>query len=146
MAGLIGSGCKAEIPVGIFACKTASDCPHGFVCRTDPASVELRCYATSTADGTTAGTGSPDDSDAGSAGTRAAGAGGDAGGKAAGQNAAGGGAGGAPSRAGPLQAPALVTLGERRTGGGLTLYDDGFEIGERACSTDRLCVTGGIRP
>jgi hypothetical protein len=148
LASVIGSSCKAEIPVGIFACKTANDCPHGFVCRTDPASDDLRCYATGTSDATTAGAGSPGDSDAGSAGARAAGAGGEAGGKAAGSGAGekAGGAGGAPSPAGLLQAPTLSTLGERRAGGGLTLYDDGFEIGERSCSADGLCVTGEIRP
>jgi hypothetical protein len=80
VASVIVMGCNAEIPAGIFACQTASDCPNGFVCRTDPASDDLRCYATGTPDTPTGKAGGPDE--AGSGGRAA---GGEAGAKAAGR-------------------------------------------------------------
>ena len=42
---------------------------------------------------------------------------------------------------------AFSTLGEPRTGDGLTLSADGFELGERLCTANGLfCVTGGFGP
>lgn len=39
------------------------------------------------------------------------------------------------------------TLGEPRSGGGITLRDDGFETGARRCTANgSLCVTGGFVP
>lgn len=39
----------------------------------------------------------------------------------------------------------FVTLGKERSGGGATVYDDGFLLGERACTSDgKLCATGGF--
>jgi hypothetical protein len=50
-----------------------------------------------------------------------------------------------------LRVPATVTgfstLGEPRSGGGVTLSGDGFELGERRCTANGLfCVTGGFEP
>ena len=44
-------------------------------------------------------------------------------------------------------ATGFTSLGGVRSGGGLRLYDERFERGERRCTTDgRLCVTGGFEP
>lgn len=41
----------------------------------------------------------------------------------------------------------FTTLGARRSGGGLTLRDDGFEFNGRRCTANgSLCVTGGFEP
>ncbi len=46
-----------------------------------------------------------------------------------------------------LRAGGITSLGGIVTSGTLSLYDDGFEVADRACSADGvLCVTGGIVP
>jgi len=131
--GLLAA-CKADIPDGVFACDADGDCPSGLVCRSEAADESTRyCYASGT------------ERDGGLAG--AAGHTGRDGGGSAGEPAVDAG-----SDAGPATPPApspigFSTLRERRSGGGLTLYDDGFERGDRLCSTDgQWCMTGGFEP
>jgi hypothetical protein len=146
------AGCKATIPEGVYACTRPSDCPSGFECRADDSGA-LYCFRPG---GASAGSG-----DLGGQGGRGGrgGAGGGAGSDAGG--AAGAGRGGAPGDAGPPVggadagppqpvAPSTTgfsTLGGVRSGGGLRLYDERFEGGERRCTSDeRMCVTGGFEP
>lgn len=47
----------------------------------------------------------------------------------------------------PPTSTGLSTLGGRRRGGSLAVYDDGFEMGPRLCTGNgRYCVTGGFTP
>lgn len=47
----------------------------------------------------------------------------------------------------PATVTAFSTLGEPRTGSGVTLSGDGFELGERLCTANGLfCVTGEFGP
>lgn len=47
----------------------------------------------------------------------------------------------------PPTSGAFATLGARRGAGTLVLYDDGFELGERACAAAAaLCLAGAITP
>lgn len=52
-----------------------------------------------------------------------------------------------PTRPVPTSSTGFGTLGGHRGGGTLTLYDDGFETGERLCTTNGLyCITGAFTP
>jgi hypothetical protein len=144
--------CKADIPEGVYRCDSDEDCPHGFSCRADE-SGDPYCFSGSS------GNKPNDDRDGGTGdqGGRNGGSGSSgepAGNGGAGSNAGAGGAGSAardggapPAELVPPTALGFSSGGERRTGPGLVLYDDGFERGGRDCSADGvLCVTGGFAP
>lgn len=127
------AACKADIPEGVFSCERDRDCPSGFFCRSEGDDDARYCYAGAAGSAAPkAGTGGAAKPDAG-----AGGAGRDAGAD-----------GGPPSGAGvPPTRGSFSSVGQRRSGDGLTIYDDGFESGERLCTSDaRLCVTGGFQP
>lgn len=47
----------------------------------------------------------------------------------------------------PPSLAGAATFGGRRTDGTITVYDDGFEQGQRICTADgKFCVTGGFSP
>lgn len=47
----------------------------------------------------------------------------------------------------PPSLAGAATFGGRRTDGTITVYDDGFEQGQRICTADgQFCVTGGFSP
>jgi hypothetical protein len=148
--------CKADIPDGVYTCKTRADCPAGFTCRADADGSELFCFAGE--DGTSSRP------DAGGVGGRqpTSGAGGTDGGADSGSGGSSSGAGGRggsgdagdggrsgsdmPEPVAPTHA-AFSTVGERRGDADFVLHDDGFEHGERLCTQDRaMCVTGGFTP
>jgi len=141
--GLLAA-CKADIPDAVFACNADSDCPSGFECRSEDADGNARyCYASGAEHdgGRSDAAGQAGRDGGGGAGKPAVDAGFDAGVDRDGGPDAGP---AAPPALGPI---GFSTLRERRSGGGLTLYDDGFERGDRLCSSNgRLCVTGGFEP
>jgi len=66
-----------------------------------------------------------------------------------GESGQGGEGGQGGTLAGPVPASAtrFSSLGEPRSGMGISLRDDGFELGERRCTASgELCVTGGFEP
>jgi len=148
--------CKADIPDGVYACDKSADCPSGYSCRAKAGAEQEYCYASdeSESGGPDGGSqGGRDGSGTGGGGGRS-GAGGDSGDGGAGSGAGRGGAAGDGGSGGSsMPEPVAPTrgsfssAGERRGEGGFVLYDDGFEHGDRLCTTDRaLCVTGGFSP
>ncbi len=147
------AGCKATVPEGVYACTRPADCPSGFgYCRQGDDGDGLYCYRSDGA-GNRSGAGGS----AGRGGTGDAGPGSDAGGAGGGGAGGGGGGdggvpmagadGGAPPAPVAPTATGFSSLGGVRSGGGLRLYDERFERGERRCTADaRLCVTGGFEP
>ena len=121
------AGCSASIPEGVYACASETDCPADFVCSRGEDDDRDYCYRSAQAQ-------------AGSGDGGRGGAAGDAGMPVAGADA------GPPAPVAPT-ATGFTSLGGVRSGGGLRLYDERFERGERRCTTDgRLCVTGGFEP
>jgi hypothetical protein len=127
---LFVAGCTAHIPDGIYACDTEEDCPRGFECR------ESFCSR-------------PDDEGAGAGSGSGAGAG-----AGSGSGGASGGGAGSPSTDGGRGSQRLVpletgfrSLGGTRSGGGLRVYDERFEVSGRGCSADgSICLSGGFEP
>ena len=158
LAALALLACKAEIPDGVYACTSSKDCPSGFSCGARGSDPERYCFAGDAAGD--AGNG-PDGGGDGGGGAGRSGDGGSSAGKGgAGASGSGAGTGGDAGTSGedggagnampePV-APApsgFSSVGQRRGADGFVLYDDGFERGERLCTTDRaLCVTGGFSP
>jgi hypothetical protein len=145
------AGCSASIPEGIYACTRPSDCPSGFECREDDGGGF--CYRPGGANAGSGGSGGQ--GGRGGRGGSGAGTGPDAGGvSGAGRGGAGGDAGtpmagadaGPPAPVAP-RSTGFTSLGGVRSGGGLRLYDERFERGDRRCTADeRFCVTGGFEP
>jgi hypothetical protein len=138
------SACKADIPDGVYACDTSADCPAGYSCRAEDSAADGLCFAdegSASGDpdaGGRSGSGAPSSGSGGRSGSNAGGSGG--------SNAGGSGGNFMPEPVAPTRA-SFSSGGERRGADGFVLYDDGFEHGERLCTTDRaLCVTGGFSP
>jgi hypothetical protein len=137
---LVAIGCDATIPQGKLVCTRDSDCPPDWHCVADQTAGH--CFASNAP---------VPKNDAGSVRGADAGADSGTGGRMPGltvpKEATGG--SGAPL-AGTLVEPSSATfstLGGRRGDQMITVYDDGFEVGDRACTPDgHFCMTGGFQP
>ena len=135
-------GCGAEIPDGVYACDLDNECPAGFSCRADESDPSRRkfCYA---GKGPAPGGGGGD----GGAGRGTGGRGGRGGSDGGEPMPDAGPAGGSTAPRVLPSGGAFTTVGARRSGDGIAVYDDGFELDGRRCTADgELCVTGGFSP
>jgi hypothetical protein len=147
MRGLVAScialglvACKADIPSGAFSCDVDSECPSGFVCRARSANSERLCFAEGEApDGGHIGAdfdgGATRDSSVSNSGSDG------------GETRADAGTDGTIDPAFEVRGAGFWSGGDARSAGRYAVHDEGFDRGERLCTTDRdLCVTGGFSP
>jgi hypothetical protein len=132
------SACKADIPDGVFACDVDRACPSGFTCSARGGDPKRYCFSS---DGTS------DGDDSGIEG-RSDGGPADAGEGSNTDGAVdGGSADGGAAQSIEVRSAGFWSGGALRGADGYVLHDDGFDRGERLCTTGReLCVTGGFSP